>query len=288
MIMCGWNTDSESAMYINSALSDTINLDEAAAFLRTLVRDGGDMLLGYRASQQFTSIQKSGVDVTTEADQALDRFLQDSLSNRYPQSAFLTEESAPSDPAGLEASRSTEYLWVIDPLDGTVNFTRGHPNFAISVALLHKGEICLGAVYLPVAGKLYEAQRDKEGAFLNGNPIQISHTSSLREAAVAFDWSWDLEKRKQIVRWLDRLSGHVRQLKCMGSAAADLSSLAEGLIDVYIHSGLKPWDVAAAGLIVRNAGAVVSLPDGGSWTPFNSMILAANPELHPQIMKLIA
>jgi myo-inositol-1(or 4)-monophosphatase len=275
----GMDSDSESV--------DTINLDDAAAFLRNLVREAGELLLGYRQSRQFAAIEKSGVDVTTEADQRVDRFLHERLSARYPHSAFLTEETARPDVSGIQAEATANYLWVIDPLDGTVNFTRGHPNFAISVALIHKGEMALGAVYVPASGRLYQAQANQDGAYLNGEPIHVSQTASLREAVVGFDWSWDLEKRKQIIYWLERLSGHVRQLKCMGSAAADLSSLADGQIDGYIHSGLKPWDAAAAALIVQKAGGIIASPDGSAWTPFNPSILAANPHLHQQIMDLM-
>ncbi len=271
-------------MDIDSQSGEPINLAEAADFLRSLVTEAGEILLDYRHSRQFVTIQKPGVDVTTEADQTVDRFLHDRLLAGYPRSAFLTEETAPPDLSG--AARAAD-LWVIDPLDGTVNFTRGHPNFAISVALLHKGQARLGVVYLPAAGKLYEARADVEGACLNGNPIHVSQTSALREAVVAFDWSWDLDKRKQIVYWLDRLSDHVRQIKAMGSAAADLAALAEGQIDGYVHSGLKPWDVAAAALIVRKAGGVVSSPDGGAWTPFQPELLAANRVLHSPIQRLI-
>jgi myo-inositol-1(or 4)-monophosphatase len=271
-------------MCADSPSNHAISLDEAAPFLHMLLKQAGHMLRAYFGSRQLAEKQKPGVDVTTEADEIIDRLFHEQLAARFPGCAFLTEETPVAD---LSAIVNADNLWVIDPLDGTVNFTRGNPNVAISAALLHKGEISLGMVYLPVGMKLYEARADQEGASLNGAPIRVSRMAQLRETVVAFDWSWDLAKRKDIIRCLDRLSDHVRQIKAMGSAAADLASLAEGKIDVYIHTGLKPWDVAAAALIVRKAGGIVSSLDSSQWTPFNPQILAANERLHSQILSLI-
>src|SRR5438105_3820215 len=103
----------------DSRSHDTVKLGNAAAFLRTLMREAGEILQGYRQSKQFASIQKSGVDFTTEADLTVDGFLRDKLRDKYPQSAFLTEETAPADITGIEAFTTAKYLWVIDPLDGT-------------------------------------------------------------------------------------------------------------------------------------------------------------------------
>ncbi len=270
---------------MDSQSNSAVSLDEAATVVEGLVRHAGEILMAYRRSGELVATSKPGVDVTTEADERIDRFLHDGLLARYPGSAFLTEEAAPSD---LSAIEQADDLWVIDPLDGTVNFTRGHPNFAVSVAFLHRGKTSLGIIYVPMAGKLYCARADKEGAYLNGEHIHVSQISSLRETVAAFDWSWDPEKRKQIIPWLDKLSGQVRQIKAMGSAAADLAALAEGKIDAYLHSGVKPWDIAAAALIVEKAGGIVLSPDRSDWTPFKPGILAANHHLYPHILNLIA
>lgn len=265
-------------------MNDVINITEAGNYLQNLVKKAGKILQKYFNSGTFKQKQKAGVDFTTQADADVDKFLRDSLKEKYPMSNFLTEETAPSDYSSLS---KTENMWVIDPLDGTINFSRKHSNFAISVALMDKGEIKLGIVYAPIENKLYYAQSDKEGAFLNDKKINVSNTSTLRETVVACDWAWDLKKRKNVIRWLDKLCGHIRQIKSMGSAASDLASLGGGKIDVYIHSGLKPWDVAAAGLIIKKAGGTISLPDGSEWSPFNPDILASNNILYKEILKLI-
>lgn len=260
------------------------NLDQIGEYLRKLVKEAGEILKKHFYTRDFTARQKSGVDFTTQADEEIDKFLTKNLKEKYPQSNFLTEETAPPDYSSLA---NTEDMWVIDPLDGTINFSRKHPNFAISVGLMDKGDIKLGVVYLPIENRLYYAQSNQGNAFLNDKVINVSNTNALRETVIACDWAWDLQKRKSVIKWLDKLCGHIRQIKLMGSAAADLSSLAEGRIDAYIHSGLKPWDVAAAGLIIQKAGGIVTLPDGSPWTPFNPDILASNKVLYNEIFNLI-
>jgi len=265
-------------------MANRINQTDAGQYLQDLVKEAGKILQKYFNTGFFTQKQKEGVDFTTQADSEVDKFLRDNLKKKYPVSNFLTEETAPSDYSSLS---ETENLWVIDPLDGTINFSRKHSNFAISVALMDKGKIKLGVVYVPIENKLYYAQSDKEGAYLNNEKIKVSSTSVLRETVVACDWAWGLNKRKNVIKWLDKLCPHVRQIKSMGSAASDLASLAAGKIDVYIHSGLKPWDVAAAGLIIKKAGGKITLPNSSEWSPFNPDILASNNILFKEVLKLI-
>ncbi|MBI2641903.1 hypothetical protein HYW87_04945 [Candidatus Roizmanbacteria bacterium] len=260
------------------------NLVITQQFVRRLIKKAGKILKNYFYSDNIIRKEKAGVDFTTEADQEVDKFLQSKIKSRYVKSNFLTEETAPKDYSSLS---DTENLWVIDPLDGTINFSRKHPNFSISIALMHKGEIILGTIYVPLEDKLYEAMKNREGSYLNNKRIYTSETSALRETVIACDWAWDLEKRKNVIRWIEYLSGQIRQVKSMGSAAADLASLAEGKIDAYIHSGLKPWDVAAAGIIIPKADGIITLPNGSTWSPFDSDILASNGILNKKMLELI-
>lgn len=262
----------------------TLDLTEAQKFLTDLISRAGEMLRRYFSSRNFTSRQKEGVDFTTQADEEVDAFLREHISKAYPQTNFLTEETAPADYSSL---RDTENLWVIDPLDGTINFSRKHPNFAISVALVDKGLPRIGVVHVPMTNDLYWAQEDQEGTFLNGERIYVSPTTDMREAVIACDWAWGLEKRLNVVRWLGNISTHVRQIKSMGSSVSDLASLAGGRIDAYIHSGLKPWDVAASALLIEKAGGRITSPAGEKWDVFHSDILASNGVLHDRILKLI-
>jgi myo-inositol-1(or 4)-monophosphatase len=265
-------------------MSELFQQDTTQLFLTQLVRDAGTILQQYFNQDSVKEFQKEGVDFTTEADKKVDTYLQKQLKKEFPSSNFLTEETAPEDYSSLAKA---ENMWVIDPLDGTINFSRRHPNFAISIALMHKGEVKMGIVYAPLLDKLYFARSDQENAYLNDKIIHTSITSELRESTVACDWSWDLEKRKTLIKWLGCIAGDVRQIKSMGSAAADLSSLGEGKIDGYINSGLKPWDTAAASIIIQKAGGIVTTSKGEKWDPFNPDIFASNKHLYKMLLKRI-
>lgn len=255
----------------------SIELTEARKFLTDLAPQAGEMLRRYFASHDFTQRSKGGVDFTTQADEEVDAFLVEQIKKHYPQANFLTEETAPADYSSL---KDTSSLWVIDPLDGTVNFSRKHPHFSISIGLVDKGIPLLGVVHIPMTGDTFWAQADQEEAFLNEKPIQVSTT-------IACDWAWGLEKRLNVVRWLGNVSTHVRQIKSMGSAVADLASLAGGRIDAYMHSGLKPWDVAASALLIEKSGGRITTPTGANWDVFSPDILASNGILHERLVNLI-
>lgn len=261
-----------------------INLTEARNYLSELLPQAGETLKKYFISRVFTQKSKGGVDFATQADDEVDTFLLTSLKKRYPQTNFLTEETAPKNYSHLKELNN---LWVIDPLDGTINFSRYQPNFAISVGLVDRGVSKLGVVYCPMTMDLYWAQADKKGAFFNGSLMHVSSTKIMGEAVIACDWAWGLDKRINVVRWLSLISTHVRQIKSMGSAVSDLASLANGRIDAYIHSGLKPWDVAAAALFIKKAGGKITTPTGAKWDIFHQDMLVSNGTLHAKILDLI-
>ena len=261
-----------------------IDLAPAHEFLLELLPRAGEVLKGYFLSGNFTSTGKKGLDFKTQADDAVDVLLRQNISAKYPDIPILSEETASDDYFLL---KNSEYLWVIDPLDGTTNFSRGNPRFAISVALVARGLPKLGVIHLPVSGDIYYVQAGSGPALLNGKKIGVSSTKKLREAVLACDWSWDTEKRLELVRWLGSLAGCVRQIKSMGCAVADLASLARGEIDAYLHSGLKPWDVAAAALLIQEAGGKVTTSTGGAWDVFQPDLLAANSVLHNIICEVL-
>lgn len=265
-------------------MANSIELTEARKYLVNLVPQAGETLKRYFASRDFTQRSKGGVDFTTQADEEVDAFLVEQIKKQYPKTHFLTEETAPTDYSSL---RDASDLWVIDPLDGTTNFSRKHPNFAISIGLVDKGVPRLGVVHIPMTGDTYWAQADQEGAFRNGEPIQVSSTDNLGASVIACDWAWGLEKRLNVVRWLGNISTYVRAIKSMGSAVADLASLAGGQIDAYMHSGLKPWDVAASALLIEKAGGKITTPTGANWDVFNPDILASNGILHERLVNLL-
>jgi myo-inositol-1(or 4)-monophosphatase len=262
---------------------ESINLDEARKNIIDIVLKAGE-IIKKSFDEDLVLYKKEGIDFTTQTDRNVDVFLRKEIGTLYPQTNFLTEETAPSDYSSM---KEAENLWIIDPLDGTVNFSRKNTNFAISVALVDKGIPILGIIYLPLQNIVYSAQADKDRALVNDKAISVSSTSKIEEAVLACDWSWDVEKRKNVIKWLNSINSKVRQIKSMGSAASDLASLADGKIDAYVHSGIKPWDVAAAALIIEKAGGKITNPTGGSWNVFDSDIVATNGIMHSQIVKLL-
>jgi len=262
----------------------TRSLDRAQRCLDTLLPEAAEIVQRHFRDRTFAQTRKAGVDFTTQADEETDVFLRQQLRREFPASAFLTEETAPPDWSDF---RTAKDVWVIDPLDGTINFSRGTAHFAISVAWVSRGQTSIGASYDPISHDYYFARVDQPVALKNGARLRVSRTRTLREGVIACDWGWDLRRRKGVVRALDILCMHVRQIKSMGSAVADLAQLAEGRIDAYLHSDLKPWDVAAASLLITKAGGTITTIAGGRWNIFDSSILAATPSLHPRILRLL-
>lgn len=263
----------------------TINLEKTTIFIRKLLPEAGKILLNYFRSANLEVQAKGEIDIVSEPDLEVDKFLRRKIGKKYPKIPFLTEESAHRDLAGF---KNLENLWVIDPLDGTVNYSRGHPNFAISVAFVNKGVTKLGVVYIPVTKETYWAQVNLNQSFLNGKPISVSKVDDLRKSSFICDWVPEVKERKVMLRWLEKIAPHVRQIKSMGSAVSDIVSLAAGVIDVYINPGLKPWDLAAASLIVQKAGGTITTSEGKTWDIFNPNAIITNGILHNHILSLIS
>lgn len=263
---------------------DSANLASAQKIAEQIAREAGEILKKYFVSGDFTSTSKGGTDFFTQADKEADDFIKKSLTDKFPNCQVLTEESAPDDYSGLLDENN---LWVVDPLDGTSNFSRGNPYFAVSIGLCDKGISKLAVVYLPMEDKLYLANASQNQATCNGKPINVSQINSLNETVFDIDFGWIAGQREVTLKWMASLVTKIRQIKAMGSAAAELALLAEGKIDVYLHSGLKPWDTAASSLLVEKAGGKITTPQGNEWNIFNPQMLASNGILHDKILGLI-
>lgn len=261
-----------------------VDLTVARKEVIDIVKAAGEVAKGY-LSRGFSVHSKGGADFATEADDAVDAFLQKELSRKFPGTSFLTEETAPSEYVSFIEK---ENLWVIDPIDGTTNFSRGSAHFAISVALVDLGKAKLGVVYLPLEEKLYWAQKDQDEAYLNDQAIHVSSVNSLNQASIGCDWSWDLEKRKEMLTVLGRILPSVRAVSCRGSAAAAIASVASGNIDAYAIYGLKPWDCAAGLLIAEKAGATVSSLQGDIWSVFSPDLLVTNGRVDAELIPYLS
>lgn len=271
--------------------TENIDLTVAREFVVGLMPQAGVILRNHFNSNDLKSSLKNPRDLVTQADLDVDKFLREHIREKFPSSQFLTEETVPKGPQGIDRSysyfRNLDNLWIIDPLDGTWNFFKGNSNFAISVALVSRAVARVSVVYVPMADKLYFAQEDLEHTFLNGEQVKgISSTQDLEGCGFACDWVPDERGRQRTFRLFSRVAGKVGPIKSMGSAVTDLASFTEGQIDAYLNCGLKPWDVAATSLLVKKEGGIVTTPKGEVWDIFEPDIFVSTPNLHPQFIRL--
>jgi myo-inositol-1(or 4)-monophosphatase len=248
------------------------------ADLERFARQAGRILSdGYEKDHKVDF--KGTIDLVTEVDHASEEFLINEINLFFPGHSFLAEESGASD-------GQTEHLWIIDPLDGTVNYAHGVPVFCVSIAYSYRGQVLLGAVYDPLRDELFTAERGK-GAWLNGRPLKASNTNELIKSLLVTGFAYDIGQATQTnLENFVKFSTISQGVRRLGSAALDLCYIAAGRFDGYWELSIKPWDIAAGGLIAEEAGAVVTKADGDpAYLRPPQSVLAATPLLHRKILE---
>jgi myo-inositol-1(or 4)-monophosphatase len=223
---------------------------------------------------------KGPADIVTEMDKQAEDLINRLLREAFPNYGLVGEE-------GGEQFVSDSPRWVIDPLDGTVNYSRGYPFFSVSIALERDGEVVVGVVYNPILDELFTAEKGS-GATLNGRSIRVSTTVRLEESVLAsgfpYDvWTNDTDNSREWRGFLKR----ALSLRCDGSAALDLCHVATGRIDAHWELELGPWDMAAGALLVQEAGGTVTQVNGDSFNPFGRGILASNGHIHAEMLTVL-
>lgn len=192
----------------------------------------------------------TGIDLVTEIDQQSEAMIVRFLEQHFPEHGILAEES------GQGGSRS-EYIWVIDPLDGTTNYAQGLPVFAVSIALQYRGQSILGVVHVPGVKQQFTAIRG-QGAWLNGQPISVAQKAELQDCVLATGFPYDVASHAvNNLNYFGHMLLKTRALRRWGAAAYDLACVACGKYDGYWEMGLQPWDAAAGTLLVEEAGGKV-------------------------------
>jgi myo-inositol-1(or 4)-monophosphatase len=246
-------------------------------------RSAGRVLLEHLGKAEVQEKGKS--DLVTNADHAAQRAIEQLLTSRFPQIAFMGEESTVDVQAAVRASG--KLAWVVDPLDGTSNFVHRLPSFSVSIALVEGKNVKLGVVYDPVSGVLYSATEDGP-ATRDGKPIRSSGCIQIDRAMVCCSFPPGVTRADRSVQQFLCVLEQSQSLRRLGSAALNLCYLAEGCLDSYWASSVKVWDVAAGYLIAKQAGVIFTNVDGGQFDLWEPQLLAAStPTLHSQMLKCL-
>lgn len=224
---------------------------------------------------------KGPADIVTAADVEAQSLIVHRLRRRFPAHGILAEE-------GLDATAGTEWRWVVDPLDGTKNFARGIPNFCVCIAVERGGVVELGVVYDPMHEELFVAARGS-GAWCNGQPIRVSEVSELEAAFMGTGLPHRVRRfAGSVGRTFMRFAADSLGVRDRGAGALDLCYVACGRFDGYWEIDQSPWDVAAGGLLVEEAGGRMSNFRGGPFDIFGGETVASNGKIHDQILAVLA
>ena len=246
-----------------------------------LARAAGGIQRGRYGTTLDVRSKGAAIDLVTEVDRACEALIVDTLRRECPEDAVLAEEGG-----GVEREQA-DWRWVIDPLDGTMNFAHAYPRFCVSIAVQRRGRPEIGVVYDPLLDELFAAERGA-GASLNGAPIQVSEERELGRALLATGFAYDVhESDDDNLDHFARFAKRARGLRRDGSAALDLCYVAAGRFDGYWELKLHPWDVAAGNLIVDEAGGRSSDFAGAPATGDGRETLATNGHLHAAMLEVI-
>ncbi|GMP23920.1 hypothetical protein CsSME_00001359 [Camellia sinensis var. sinensis] len=263
-----------------------ISSNQLLGVVETAAKTGAEVVMD-AVNKPQNIVYKGLTDLVTDTDKMSEVAILEVVTKNFKDHLILGEEG------GLIGDSSSDYLWCIDPLDGTTNFAHCYPSFAVSVGVLYKGKPAAGAVVEFVGGPMCWNTRTFSaaaggGAFCNGQKIQVSHTDKVEQSLLVTGfgyehddaWSTNIDLFKEFTD----VSRGVRRL---GAAAVDMCHVALGIVEAYWEYRLKPWDMAAGVLIVEEAGGVVSCMDGGKYSVFDRSVLVSNGVLHDKLLERI-
>ncbi|MBI5273505.1 MAG: inositol monophosphatase [Chlamydiales bacterium] len=253
---------------------------ELSSFAMQLALQAGRILKGGFGSHFLVESKTDRHDLVTEYDRKVESFLIGEIKKKYPSHSFLAEESGASntDQSGLK--------WIIDPLDGTVNFAHHIPMFSVSIAITHQDTVLVGCIYNPMVDEMFHAIY-QHGSYLNNKKIQVSSTKKLKDAMIATGFPYNVAENP--FHCIDQFA-HIAKLgipiRRIGSAAIDLAYVAAGKFDAFWEVILQPWDFAAGLLIIKESGGMVSDLKGRPVSIYQkSSIVATNSHLHTQAIE---
>lgn len=256
----------------------TTTIEELLTFAQETAVSAGH-LVREKYYQPLEIRNKGFRDIVTDADIAAQKLITDAIQSKYITHGFLTEEEDSQLPT------QGEVIWAIDPIDGTTNYSRLQPLFCVSIAAQIEGESVVGVIYDPMRDELFSAACGL-GSTLNGKSIQVSAVDSLDAAIVGLDWSRHKGLRSSTLDILALFAHQVQVVRAIGSAALALAWIAAGRFDIYLNFNLRPWDVAAADILIREAGGRLSDHRGDpmTWSVDGMSGVGSNGRIHQQFL----
>lgn len=222
-------------------------------------------------------------DFVSEVDQAAEQAIIETLLTAYPGHGILAEESGRS-----HGAKDSDYVWIIDPLDGTTNFLHGFPVYAVSIALAFRGQVQQAVVYDPTRNDMFYASKGR-GAFLNDKRLRASKRTRLSDALIGTGFPFRKgDNFKRYVQMFEEVMQHCAGLRRPGAAALDLCYVAAGYYDGFFETGLNPWDIAAGSLIITEAGGLIGNFTGEADYLYQREVVAGNPKVYAQLVQILA
>jgi len=243
-------------------------------------KEAGELIRNAFGKTHSVEFKTNELNLVTETDKASEKLITDFIRKKYPSHGVLAEE-------GSESNKSAEYLWVVDPLDGTTNFAHGLPIFSVSIGLQKNGETIAGVVYDVMRNVLYSAEKGS-GSFENEKRINVSTNENIGHSILVTGFPYDvkLNPDKAYERFIAFLK-QARAIRRLGSAAIDFCYAANGVFDGFWEVSLHPWDICAGKLIVEEAGGLVTDFDGNKIDIYSKRILASNGAIHQKMIEVL-
>ncbi len=259
-------------------LAKSNSLAKYEKFLLRIAKRAGDAIVKDYQKLDYSQVRlKTPRDLVTAADLRSERIIIGAIKKNFPDHQILSEESGRTDKKG-------DYLWIVDPLDGTTNFFMHNPLWSVSIALAYKGKIVLGAIYAPLQKELFHAILG-QGAYLNNKKIRVNNSPI--KTLNAFCHGRETGNIKRMIKYFSYQKQHSLDCRQIGSAAIEMAYVAAGRLSSLMIPGTWDWDVAAGALLVREAGGKVTDFKGRDWQIGEKDILAAAPKIQTQVLKII-
>lgn len=262
------------------------DLSAITEFAEETAQQAGELIIQERRGGNLEHDYKEATELVTQADIRADEFITQRIQKAFPEHRILSEEAMPD---LAQAENLDTPLWIVDPIDGTVNYAYGHAQVAVSIAYAEKGRVCAGVVHCPFQQETFMATQG-QGALRNRMPIEVASATDLRRSLIATGFPYGKDEIPTLIRRLERVLTRCRDIRRIGSAAADICWVACGRLDGYYES-VSPWDFAAARLIALEAGATCghfsTVPEGYPEDLWGRDLIITAPGIHDALKELL-